>query len=149
MTDSDKEKERATTCVVNGVDYEGDDIGEVQDSTIKKCEESCQRARDCKYFTYVQSSAKCFLKNGMGTRKVGTDFTSGPAWCPASKTTCYQDTVDFNGDDIKRIGNSNVDQCQEQCQKHPTCKYFTFVKSFRNCHLKSGTGTRKINSVMQ
>ena len=147
MTDSDREKEKAISCMENDVDFNGDFVRDIAGSTIEDCELRCQRAGDCKYFTFVPSNGKCHLKHSMGTRKVGTGLKSGPAWCPASKSTCFQNTVDYDGDDIKNVKTSNADQCQEQCQKHPTCTYFTYVKSQQKCHLKFGTGTRRAGNA--
>ena len=61
---------------------------------------------------------------------------------------CFEDDVDYFGDDIKRARNiPDATTCQKKCQETRGCRYWTWTsKGFflRNrCFMKDGQGTKK------
>ena len=54
--------------------------------------------------------------------------------------TCLQYNVDFKGgSDILGVENViDAMACQKKCQQTQGCTFFTYQKSLKKCHLKSG-----------
>ena len=49
---------------------------------------------------------------------------------------CFENGVDYWGNDFKFIDNSDWITCQKACANEPACNYWTLVRSLRKCHLK-------------
>ena len=56
-------------------------------------------------------------------------------------STCYEDNIDYNGNDIDYGPTGNIDNaeaCQKSCQKLDQCLFWTF--SSNGCILKTSDG---------
>ena len=80
-------------CYEEGMDYEGDDINQIQASNAIECQRSCQNVFACKFWTFLKPLKKCFRKwnknailaglTFIGEVKISAkDFVSGPKFCP-------------------------------------------------------------------
>ena len=50
---------------------------------------------------------------------------------------CYEDHIDYIGNDFEYLQTENVWECQKACQDNPNCKFWTLIKSMKKCHLKT------------
>ena len=59
---------------------------------------------------------------------------------PLSKEPCFEDDTAYFGNNA-RTGGENPQKsrldCQQSCEFHPSCQYWTFDKGTGNCYLKS------------
>lgn len=129
-------------------DFNGHDIrsflGTVTD--VDRCQQLCLGFNNCFYWTYVASTASCYLKDSNATdgREVNPLAFSGARDCDISITTnppittttttpppsdCLLYNVDFQGADVYAFGLGFVtkpEACQLICQYTPVCHFFTF-----------------------
>ena len=109
--------------------------------TASECQLKCKADGQCKFFTYVKSAQRCHLKNAKTKVTSGNaDLISGPEIC------CFAHKIDYLGNDIRAVQTETAEDCQKACQKEHNCKYWTFVKSIKKCHLKNAKSIGGTNS---
>lgn len=126
--------------------------GTVTDAS--QCQQLCRGFNNCFYWTYVQSTNSCYLKDEHATegREVNELTFSGARDCdltidptnPITTTTttpppteCLLTDVDFQGADLFSFGFGAVtrpESCQLLCQYTLACSYFTFYNG--TCYFK-------------
>lgn len=146
------------------IDFKGHDIrsflGSVSD--IETCQQLCRGFNNCFYFTFVASTASCYLKDAQAAegREINSLTFSGARDCDltvhpthpltTSTTTpppsdCLLHNVDFYGADIFAFGLGAVtkpEACQLICQYTPECHFFTFYES--SCYFKGADAPQHI-----
>jgi len=60
-----------------GFDRKGDDYSHFQARTLGACKAACRRDSRCRAFSYVLSSADCFLKSRINSREPNPDAVTG------------------------------------------------------------------------
>lgn len=63
----------------------------------------------------------------------------------ARSTDCFENGVDYFGDDIKSARTRDATTCQKKCQETHGCRYWTWTRSApkNRCFMKDGQGTIK------
>ena len=138
-------------------DFMGHDIrsfnGNVAD--VQSCQQLCKGFNNCFYWTYVESTASCYLKDD--TAEEGREYnrlaSSGARDCDLSAsptfpiststttpppTSCFLQDVDYPGSDVTAFGLGSVtkpEACQLLCQYTRECAYFTFYEG--TCYFKT------------
>ncbi|KAF4640288.1 PAN domain-containing protein [Toxoplasma gondii] len=136
------------SCYEVGVDYYGYDIekletGEV--TTPSACQALCKNRAGCYYWTWVQTTQSCYLKNpyalqGWMRDSTTMDKISGAKDCVPVPATCHELDVDYRGFDIQKIETNSVASyadCQQLCEANVQCFYWTWVSQKKNCYLKN------------
>ncbi|CBZ54549.1 hypothetical protein NCLIV_049780 [Neospora caninum Liverpool] len=136
------------SCYEIGVDYYGYDIekletGEV--TTPSACQALCKDRTGCYYWTWVQTTQSCYLKNpyalqGWLRDSTTMDKISGAKDCVPVPATCHELDVDYRGFDVQKIETNSVAsyvECQQLCEANMQCFYWTWVSQKKNCYLKN------------
>ncbi|OEH76597.1 PAN domain-containing protein [Cyclospora cayetanensis] len=145
-------------------DFQGHDIrgfhGTVKD--VAACQELCKGFNNCFYWTFVQSTASCYLKSQSAAegREYNPQAFSGTRNCdlsthpvsplPTTTTTappssCLLENYDYPGSDITSFGLGSVtkpEACQLLCQYSEECAHFTFFEG--TCYFKSEAAPQAI-----
>lgn len=145
-------------------DFMGHDIRSFQGTVadVQTCQQLCQGFNNCFYWTFVESTSSCYLKDA--TAEDGREYNpltfSGARYCdiasspmtplPAKSTpstqdeidipaaTCFLHDYDYPGSDLTAFGLGSVtkpEACQLFCQYTRECAYFTFFDG--TCYFKS------------
>ncbi|MBK9034643.1 MAG: hypothetical protein IPL61_25820 [Myxococcales bacterium] len=122
-----------------GIDRPGMDYGSVITATVAACRAQCEGAAACKAFTWVASSARCYLKEGVPEMRGGVGVTSG-------LPTRFELGTDRPGLDLTSLTTARVDVCAAACGRTAACRAWTWVNATHRCWLKSA-GTTKVASA--
>ena len=70
-------------CYEEAIDYQGYDLGQSSQTSAEACHGACRSDRDCRYFTYLTNTEKCFLKHSKHGRRTVTNpaYISGALHC--------------------------------------------------------------------
>ena len=70
-------------CLLEGIDYQGNDLEAVDKDTPEECQNKCQETSYCVQFTWVRDAKKCHLKKHLTTPSSGAHLgcVSGPKYC--------------------------------------------------------------------
>ena len=49
---------------------------------------------------------------------------------------CFEEGIDYVSYDLSTIKASNAEECQRSCQNVAACKFWTFLKSAKQCFIK-------------
>ena len=49
---------------------------------------------------------------------------------------CFEEGIDYVSYDLSTIKASNAEECQRSCQNVAACKFWTFLKSTKQCFIK-------------
>ncbi|XP_008285822.1 coagulation factor XI-like [Stegastes partitus] len=149
-------KEPCLSEVYHDVDFPGADYRFLFTADYEECQRVCTQDPSCEFFTFANGSFsvetirhKCHLKfswtiprTPIVERTAGV--TSGFSH-NAQMTTQIYDAVcqsklfpdtDIAGQNVLVERAASPEQCQALCSAHPTCTYFTFVRSTFSCNLK-------------
>ncbi|RHY25966.1 hypothetical protein DYB32_007981 [Aphanomyces invadans] len=126
-------------------DYIGNDIGELQLSTIDLCCDACSNNAKCVVFVWVlrDGVGVCILKSVMGApspfpgARASFPVVSTPAPTP-SKCPTVEYNIDYDGFDILSKALANHADCCGDCERTPGCSLY--VWSSGTCYLKSKKG---------
>lgn len=167
-------KECPTTTPIGcepGTDFLGHDLrsfyGTVTEAAT--CKELCQSFNNCFFWTFVPSTASCYLKDEKAEegREYNPRTHSGARDCSFSLQlpqprvdntttttttttvsppgTCFLKDTDFPGSDITAFGLGAVtkpEACQLLCQYTRECFFFTFFEG--TCYFKSAAAPEKV-----
>ena len=142
-----------------GVNCPGSDIPNAayDNSTIEKCETTCNSMENCAGFVFEKSISRCWPKDkgiypnsDIYTWPDGDTYlrTKEPVKLPngiqntnsnfSTKYTTYSD-VNFPGSDIPNAAynNSSVEKCEATCNSMENCSGFVFQKDNNRCWPKN------------
>ena len=142
-----------------GVNCPGSDIPNAayDNSTIEKCETTCNSMEECAGFVFEKSISRCWPKDkgiypnsDIYTWPDGDTYirTKEPVKLPngiqntnsnfSTKYTTYSD-VNFPGSDIPNAAynNSSVEKCEATCNSMENCSGFVFQKDNNRCWPKN------------
>jgi hypothetical protein len=110
------------------VDYPGNDIAVIADTTADGCRSECARRSGCAAYTSLGD--RCWLKSA----------ASAPVPCPECVSDVrrgFEHGWDRPGGDMKRIRASDPKGCAAWCEATDLCRAFTYAASQSRCYLKS------------
>jgi cellobiose dehydrogenase (acceptor) len=137
----------ASTCptIEQGVDYVGNDIGNVVSPTADGCCAICRATTGCGAFSWnTYNGGTCWLKSGKGmtAAKQGTLSAVITSGCSA-----IQNNVDLPGGDLDSAQAPAAEACCALCRGHSGCKAFTWTSyNGGTCWLKSSVGQATASS---
>ncbi|ETL80706.1 hypothetical protein L917_18819 [Phytophthora nicotianae] len=117
------------TCVLeDGIDYEGNDIANVQANDAGECCSICEQVPGCRAFT--------FTKHGGGT-----------CWLKSAKGNMVLElNVDYSGTNIGNASSVNAYGCCSICMKKAGCVAFSWTDLNGGiCYLKSEKGNARLS----
>ena len=130
-----------SSCVRNGVDYQGADSWNLLAYSLDQCTNVCKAIRYCKSVTYRSSDKRCWLKfrrgGNSGPTLVG-GLQSVNMDCDNKRDqSCAKHNVDYAGADLGGRRAVSLDQCEQFCRDTDRCKSITYsTGSDRTCYLK-------------
>ncbi|KAL8437284.1 hypothetical protein ACSSS7_001047 [Eimeria intestinalis] len=111
-------------------------------ATYEACQQNCQYAPRCAFFTYDTRSMLCLLREatpyGYVADVTTAGIVAGPKFCPNDDLCIEQ--ADYVGYDLEAIEDGSVTsatQCRSICRKTEGCEFFTFVRKTGSCYLKT------------
>ncbi|KAL8437586.1 hypothetical protein Efla_000449 [Eimeria flavescens] len=129
-----------SNCFRQGVGYRADSsalLWGTQTLNAEECRRRCSYMERCTRFSYNAKTTACDLLSGEGEDVEGTNLISGPAQCSRS-TSCYQKDGTYGGGEAIVKKTQTPQQCQELCEKTPSCKVFSHNSRDTTCNLLSG-----------
>lgn len=140
-------------------DFMGHDIRAFENSvkSIQTCQQLCLGFNNCFYWTFVESTSSCYLKDFSAEegREYNPLTVSGSRSCDLASSpmpinnkevvvndhpvgTCFLEDYDYPGSDLTAFGLGSVtkpEACQLLCQYTQECAYFTFFDG--TCYFKN------------
>ena len=135
-----------TLTMEDNTDRMGGDYRRIEASpSVEACRSACAADKECDAYTYVRSAHHCWLKRGVPGPTRNVDTVSGvkkravkDGICAAFDGVTCEPSTDRMGADYRRIDNApSVRFCQRECANESKCTAYTYVKSARQCWLKS------------
>ncbi|KAL8274615.1 hypothetical protein Esti_001444 [Eimeria stiedai] len=126
------------SCSQVGIDLFGGDIIDTEVANDRACQYQCTAVEGCRYYTYIPSRRRCYLKGENIEPRPHEEAISGPRVCPNAGAISCELHTDFMGHDLQAFYGTvfDVQSCQQLCQGFNNCFYFTFVESQASCYLK-------------
>ncbi|KAJ0391790.1 hypothetical protein ATCC90586_011668 [Pythium insidiosum] len=130
----------------NDVDFEGQDISNVQSGDVGGCCDKCRNTLGCRAYTWTDfNGGTCWLKSSVGqaVRKPGVvSVEAFPRPDPTSDRCVLENGVDFVGNDVDSAPAKSAGECCSVCRKHERCRAFTWTAyNGGTCWLKSDVGS--------
>jgi hypothetical protein len=126
------------------VDYPGNDIKSIQNSTPTNCVESCKSTSGCKGFVFESNTNTCYLKSLLTTSKKNTTANyyaykdQLDAATPLPTGWKYEEQTDYPGNDITPVLGLTPIQCINSCPKNDgPCKGVVYDSYNEICYKKS------------
>ncbi|KAL8437594.1 hypothetical protein Efla_000457 [Eimeria flavescens] len=131
---------KCSNCFRQGVGYRADSatlLWSTQALNAEECRLRCSYMERCTRFSYDAKTTACELLSGEGEDVEGTNLISGPAQC-SRNTSCYQNDGTYEGGEVIVKKTQTPEQCQEWCEKTPSCRAFSHNSGETTCQLWSG-----------
>jgi hypothetical protein len=126
------------------VDYPGNDIKSIQNSTPQNCLDSCKSTSGCKGFVFDSNTNTCYLKSLLTTSKKNTTANyyaykdQLDAATPLPTGWKYEENTDYPGNDITPVLGLTPTQCINSCPKNDgPCKGVVYDSYNEICYKKS------------
>jgi hypothetical protein len=140
-------------CIIKDSNFSQESLadGEFANSSQAKCHEQCQLNPWCKWWTLDVNNI-CSLKasNSYKYKQKGSVVSSRQ--CPPEDIIpgdCADDNVNYdNNDNLKGSPTTGgtYENCRDDCQANPDCRYFSYQLDTKNCWLKTTMNGRKIDA---
>ena len=138
-------------CFERGIANPGNDIGAYTTNikSASSCQQWCQALKDCQFWTFDSAQLRCYRKTKSAvTKTIHPNRLSGPRHCTHRQLEPFKDTLDcsitsldYYGDDIDLSTQVlSARACQELCQNHQDCHYWTYFKNSFVCYRKRSKG---------
>ena len=124
---------------VSGMDYYGNDVGSVSNSTITSCQTSCANTQGCKGAVFTPGNNACYLKNKLINPQPHSDYVA----ITQLNTIAG---VNYPGNDIQHQTMSSINDCQNWCVNTPSCTNAIYTQNTNTCWLKSALSNPNVDS---
>ncbi|ETI33666.1 hypothetical protein F441_19510 [Phytophthora nicotianae CJ01A1] len=130
-----------------GIDYVGNDIGNVRMLKPLGCCSSCLHFPGCRAFTFTTyNGGTCWLKSAKGPMVVNPEARSAQPYLEAPSCGLEYD-IDYVGNDIGSASASKPQDCCDVCSRKDGCRAFSWTdQNGGTCWLKNrkdGTISKK------
>ncbi len=132
-------EQQPTICkLLDGVDFEGNDVGSVPSPQVEQCCYICSKTFNCRAYSWTNyNSGTCWLKSSRGVAVKKDGVKSADLYPNDAPLRLVQYDTDFVGHDITSRLGSSPSACFDLCKSVDGCKAFSWSNYARGtCWLK-------------
>ena len=132
--------------------YQGRITAVVSARQPSDCGAMCHMRSTCHHFTWNRQTQKCYMRGDIDTLMRNSEATSGSMKCfhpdeyntttttstvaLAEASACFQQGVNYHGNDIMVVGVTSAIDCSLRCHMTEGCHYFSYLSDYRQCYMK-------------
>jgi hypothetical protein len=134
-----------------GWDRRGNDYNSFRGGSLSDCKRACSRENRCRAYTYDTRNGECFLKDRVNKAQRNGVMVTGvkedkPYPDGGGRGRLTEEVgQDRRGDDYTSFRARDLDDCQRSCRQEDRCQAYTFLRSSRECFLKSRVNSAQRN----
>ncbi|TMW67205.1 hypothetical protein Poli38472_012321 [Pythium oligandrum] len=112
-----------------GVDFAGNDIGNVKASSAKECCSKCTEFKGCRAFSWNNyEGGTCWLKSSDNFATVTQGVQSGTVTQQTDDGLCTMEAdLDYTGNDLANAPSPNAGDCCSKCEARDGCSAYTWT----------------------
>ena len=125
-------------CHETGIDYNGNDVGNIPNANLDLCDQACKDNENCQFYSFNTLNGKCWLKHSRRGKTVNEGTVSGSKRCyKQGKNVCmyeidcpYPTTIERVPAHVSRQRGWSCGQTTENGPKTlfvPTCVLLNLI----------------------
>ena len=132
-------------CLFGQTGFMGNDIQlDTGITTSQDCKDICDQNQNCLAWTYDIQDQICHLKASVTMPKyLDSTLTSGLKYCTATMPDCYEESIDYQNNNLAHQFHKDWNECQEWCDQTAGCTHITYDTRHPTCYLKTGDNGRR------
>lgn len=135
-----------------GQDRKGNDYTSFRARDLTDCKRECREDSRCQAYTFLRSSRECFLKTRVNNPQRSNDAVTGyktdrpyPDGDGGGRRLTEETGQDRRGDDYDSFRVRDLSDCQRECRQDDRCRAYTYIRSSRECFVKSRVNSAQRN----